>query len=158
VPMQSCRSAAHGASVSNETEVLDLVSSLHINRNTARAHHRGQAFTSLARRSRIVGQLTRLHASPENDKLSKIYALASQASAQIIQRFANRRRLCDRVARMRGRHNPSVAPCCTDRSASARGGLFSSHCVIRWATVMRMLRALDLDLTDLAEEYPHHAD
>jgi transcriptional regulator with XRE-family HTH domain len=29
---------------------------------------------------------------------------------------------------------------------------------IRWTTVMRILRALGLDLTDLAEEYPHHAD
>lgn len=29
---------------------------------------------------------------------------------------------------------------------------------IRWTTVMRILRALNLDLTDLAEEYPHHAD
>jgi hypothetical protein len=99
--------------VSNEAEVLDLVSSLHINRNTASAHHRGQAFSSLARRSRIVGQLAQLHGSTENDKLRKIYASASQASAQIIQRFANRRGLCERVTRMGGRHNTSVAPCRT---------------------------------------------
>jgi len=36
--------------------------------------------------------------------------------------------------------------------------LENGHRGIRWATVMRMLRALDLDLTDLAEEYPRHAD
>jgi hypothetical protein len=36
-------------------EMLDLVSSLHINRHTASAHHRGQTFRSLARGSRIVG-------------------------------------------------------------------------------------------------------
>jgi len=34
--------------------------------------------------------------------------------------------------------------------------LENGHRGIRWATVMRMLRALDL--TDLAEEYPRHAD
>ena len=113
MPTRSCRSATHGASVGNETEVLDLVSSLDINRNTASAHHRGQAFSSLARRSRIVGQLANLHASSEHDKLGKIYALTSQASAQIIQHFADGRRLGDGVARMRGRHDPSVAPCCT---------------------------------------------
>jgi hypothetical protein len=61
----------------------------------------------------MVGQLTHLHTSAENDKLRKIYALASQASAQTIQRFANRRRLCDGVTRMRGRHSPSVARCRT---------------------------------------------
>lgn len=113
MPTQSCRSAAHGTSVCNETEVLDLVSSLHVNRNTAGAHHRGQALSSLASRSRIVGQLTHLHTSAENDKLRKIYALASQTSAQIIQRFAYRRRLRNGVAWMRGGHGPSVAPCCT---------------------------------------------
>jgi hypothetical protein len=113
VPTQSCRSAARGTSVSDETEALDLVGSLHINRNTASAHHCGQALSSLASRSRIVGQLTHLHTSPENNKLRKIYAPASQASAQIIQRFANRRRLSDGVARVRGRHNPSVARCRT---------------------------------------------
>jgi transcriptional regulator with XRE-family HTH domain len=32
------------------------------------------------------------------------------------------------------------------------------HRGVRWATVMRMLRALDFDLSDLAEEYPWHAD
>ena len=36
--------------------------------------------------------------------------------------------------------------------------LENGHRGIRWATVMRMLRALNLDLTDLAEEYPRHAD
>jgi transcriptional regulator with XRE-family HTH domain len=36
--------------------------------------------------------------------------------------------------------------------------LENGHRGIRWATVMRLLRALDLDLTDLAEEYPRHAD
>jgi len=36
--------------------------------------------------------------------------------------------------------------------------LENGHRGIRWATVMRILRALDLDLTDLAEEYPRHAD
>lgn len=113
MPTQSCRSAAHGTSVSNEAEVLDLVGSLHVNRNTASAHHRGQALSSLASRSGIVGQLTHLHTSPENDKLRKIYALASQASAQIIQCLANRRCLCDGVAWMRGGHNPSVARCRT---------------------------------------------
>jgi hypothetical protein len=34
----------------------------------------------------------------------------------------------------------------------------NGHRGIRWATVMRILRALDLDLTDLADEYPRHAD
>ena len=33
--------------------------------------------------------------------------------------------------------------------------LENGHRGVRWATVMRILRALDLDLTDLAEEYPH---
>jgi len=36
--------------------------------------------------------------------------------------------------------------------------LENGHRGDRWATVMRMLRALNLDLTDLAEEYPRHAD
>jgi XRE family transcriptional regulator, fatty acid utilization regulator len=36
--------------------------------------------------------------------------------------------------------------------------LENGHRGIRWATVMRILRALNLDLTDLAEEYPRHAD
>ncbi len=36
--------------------------------------------------------------------------------------------------------------------------LENGHRGIRWATVMRILRALDMDLTDLAEEYPRHAD
>ncbi len=36
--------------------------------------------------------------------------------------------------------------------------LENGHRGIRWVTVMRMLRAVDLDLTDLAEEYPRHAD
>jgi transcriptional regulator with XRE-family HTH domain len=36
--------------------------------------------------------------------------------------------------------------------------LENGHRGIRWATVMRLLRALDLDLTDLADEYPRHAD
>jgi transcriptional regulator with XRE-family HTH domain len=36
--------------------------------------------------------------------------------------------------------------------------LENGHRGIRWASVMRILRALDLDLTDLAEEYPRHAD
>jgi hypothetical protein len=99
--------------VSNEAEVLDLVSSLHVNRNAASAHNRGQAFSGLTSCSRIVGQLTHLNTSSENDKLRKVYALASQTSAQILQRLANRRRLCDRMTRMRGRHNPSVAPCRT---------------------------------------------
>jgi transcriptional regulator with XRE-family HTH domain len=36
--------------------------------------------------------------------------------------------------------------------------LENGHRGTRWATVMRMLRALGLDLTDLAEEYPKHAD
>ncbi len=36
--------------------------------------------------------------------------------------------------------------------------LENGHRGIRWATVMRLLRALGLDLTDLAEEYPRHAD
>jgi hypothetical protein len=99
--------------VSDEAKVLDLVSSPHINRNTASAHHRGQTLSGLASRNCIVGQLTNLHAGPENDKLGKIYALASQASPQIIQRFANRRRLSDRVARMGGGHSSSVARCRT---------------------------------------------
>jgi hypothetical protein len=100
--------------------MLDLVSSRHINWNTASAHHRGKALSSLASRSGIVGQLTHLHTSPENDKLRKIYALAGQASAQVIQRFANRRRLSDGVARMRGRHSTSVARCRTYLSARCR--------------------------------------
>jgi transcriptional regulator with XRE-family HTH domain len=36
--------------------------------------------------------------------------------------------------------------------------LENGHRGIRWATIMRILRALDLDLTDLAEEYPRNAD
>jgi transcriptional regulator with XRE-family HTH domain len=43
-------------------------------------------------------------------------------------------------------------------SATYLSQLENGHRGIRWATVMRILRALDLDLTDLAEEYPHHAD
>ncbi len=99
--------------MSDEAEVLDLVSSLHINRNTASAHHRGQTLSGLASRNCIVGQLADLNTSPENDKLRKIDALTSKARAQIIQRFANRRRLRDCVARTRGGHKPSVAPCRT---------------------------------------------
>jgi hypothetical protein len=41
--------------MSDETAVLELVCSLRIKRNGASAHHRGQASSSLARRSRIVG-------------------------------------------------------------------------------------------------------
>ncbi len=43
-------------------------------------------------------------------------------------------------------------------SATYLSQLENGHRGIRWATVMRILRTLDLDLTDLAEEYPHHAD
>ncbi len=43
-------------------------------------------------------------------------------------------------------------------SATYLSQLENGHRGIRWATVMRILRALNLDLTDLAEEYPHHAD
>jgi transcriptional regulator with XRE-family HTH domain len=43
-------------------------------------------------------------------------------------------------------------------SATYLSQLENGHRGIRWATVMRILRALDLDLTDLADEYPRHAD
>jgi transcriptional regulator with XRE-family HTH domain len=46
----------------------------------------------------------------------------------------------------------------TGMDATYLSQLENGHRGIRWATVMRLLRALDLDLTDLAEEYPRHAD
>jgi hypothetical protein len=64
-----------------------------------------------------------------------------------------------------GRRTPQVASARSTTLVDLVAGILAGHYDrpvllggIRWATVMRMLRALNLDLTDLAEEYPCHAD
>jgi hypothetical protein len=98
--MPSCRAAAPHLLDSDETYALDLVGDLDIDGCGAPPNHRRQAPGSLTRSRRIVGQLPNLHSGSKHNQLCKIDALAIQASTQIIERFANRLRLRDGVARV----------------------------------------------------------